>query len=294
MKGLQISKIPEVPRICPRCGCEKFYHLSTSRLKGFKLFSCAKCRKQFSSLTGTKFAGCHLRPEQLNEAITVFNESDGQISGKALERCLGVSYKASFYLLLKLCEMAGIQRESKSSGPGPRKMRSHQYFQSLKLREQRRKALVFSILDSGGTKSLEEIAGSVAPNHPLESCSLLVNSARKWRWLDGNIFYESIPQIIVRHTAQVRPVYERPNIENERETEIPMIQRWRNVVSLDAPVFNYQNGHQYFSSESQTPLEILMMKEEMESEEWQERERRLVEWRKFEQRNRSAFKELIQ
>lgn len=86
-----------------------------------------------------------------------------------------------------------------------------------------------------------------------------------------------------------RPRYERPEIPHERETEIPLLVNSRRVVSLDAPVFDLENSHTLFKSAELTPLEILLLKEERQSEEWQERQRHISEWNRYLKRKQSAF-----
>lgn len=79
-----------------------------------------------------------------------------------------------------------------------------------------------------------------------------------------------------------RPRYERPDIPNERETEIPLLINRRGVQSLDAPIFEDECGHTLFKSEALTPLELLMIKEDMQSAEYQQRESRIRAWRRWE------------
>lgn len=85
-----------------------------------------------------------------------------------------------------------------------------------------------------------------------------------------------------------RPRYERPDILNERETEITLLVNRPNAVSLDAPMFDgLENGYTFFKSATLTPLEILMIKEE--SGERQNRLERIEEWNRWCERRNSAF-----
>ena len=87
-----------------------------------------------------------------------------------------------------------------------------------------------------------------------------------------------------------RPRYERPEISNEFATEIPLLVNRRHIRSLDAPVFDgLECGHTLFKSDQLTPLEILMLKEEQESEEYKERSKRIAEWNRWRHRKSSAF-----
>jgi hypothetical protein len=153
-----------------------------------------------------------------------------------------------------------------------------------KRREIVRKDLIVSILESDGKKSLQEIASRVAPDFQLEGCSMMVNSARKWQ-----LYGVDIPRIWTHHPKKIIPVYERPDIPNERETEIALLTFRRNFNSLDAPKFDDLDSHGFYASMSLNPLEILITKEEMESEEYRERERRMEEWQRWQERKTSSF-----
>lgn len=87
-----------------------------------------------------------------------------------------------------------------------------------------------------------------------------------------------------------RPRYERPDIENERETEIRLLVNQRNAIPLDAPLFDTErSGHEMWGSNSLTPLEILLLKEEQESEDFRLRNKSIVEWERWRWRKASAF-----
>jgi hypothetical protein len=95
---------------------------------------------------------------------------------------------------------------------------------------------------------------------------------------------------LVRHPKKIIPAYERREIPYERETDIPLLANQRRMILLDAPVGDSErSGHEMFGNNSLTPLEILLLKEEMESEEWQEKDRRIQEWNRWEARKKSAF-----
>lgn len=88
-----------------------------------------------------------------------------------------------------------------------------------------------------------------------------------------------------------RPRYERPDIENERETEIPMIVTRRGMIALDAPVFDgLETSHNFLNGSahnSYTPAELLMMKEEA----WIgiQREQEIERWERFIEDKGTAF-----
>jgi len=87
-----------------------------------------------------------------------------------------------------------------------------------------------------------------------------------------------------------RPRYERPDIANERETEIPLLVNRRSVASLDATVFDGGNSrHEIIACDNMTPLEALMMKEEIESREYAQRIKDIRLFERFTERKTSAF-----
>lgn len=89
-----------------------------------------------------------------------------------------------------------------------------------------------------------------------------------------------------------RPRYERPDIPNERKTEIPLLVNRRYVRSLDAPMFDVdESGHTFFKNElTMTPFEIVCLNEErlMENK-YESRAWRIAEWERWCERQTSAF-----
>jgi len=143
-------------------------------------------------------------------------------------------------------------------------------------------------LETDGTHSLQEISREVAPEFQLEGCSRMLRSARDWQWWDGTLQSIRIPEILVKKPNQIRPRYERPWIPNEYETEIPLLTNRRSAILLDAPLMDSKySRHEMIASYNLTPLEILLLKEQ--SEEDQERERRIGEWNHWVARRNSAF-----
>lgn len=80
---------------CPRCGND-----SVSRIEKRHQWECneASCRYQFSVTAGTVFHDSHLPLWKWFLAIYLIGESKKGISGKQLQRTLGVSYKTAWYL----------------------------------------------------------------------------------------------------------------------------------------------------------------------------------------------------
>ncbi len=150
-----------------------------------------------------------------------------------------------------------------------------------KLVQVRRVELVTAILESKGVTSLQEIAANVAPEFRLQDVSRMVNKARTWTWR------WEIPHIIVRKPRKAFVPYERTEIPYERETELPMLINQRNATALDAPrLEGDEDGYGIIACGNMTPLELLMLKEEMESEEEQDRQKRIAEWQAWEERRK--------
>lgn len=145
-----------------------------------------------------------------------------------------------------------------------------------KRRDEVRMILANEALNSDGKKSLEEIKLKYVPDFKLASCAVMLNSARVWYW------HLEIPRLIVRHPRQVLPRYERPDIPYERETDLPMLVNRRNAIALDS---TFSDGdapmHECYAFGGTNPLEILMLREEMESEEYRARQARLESWNRW-------------
>lgn len=86
-----------------------------------------------------------------------------------------------------------------------------------------------------------------------------------------------------RHGGLPQPApYERPDIPDEFETEIPLLLNKWNAVPLDHSGVDREDGnHSFFASDWMTPLEILMMKEEMESIEHEQRQNDILQWNRY-------------
>jgi len=79
-------------KVCPACNKATTFHKRTSK----KAYSCANCGSLFSPLAGTIF---HKSPTSLKDwfyAIYLFASSKNGVSGKELERQLGVTYKTAW------------------------------------------------------------------------------------------------------------------------------------------------------------------------------------------------------
>lgn len=107
---------------------------------------------------------------------------------------------------------------------------------------------------------------------------------RRPMWLRR--FYSKLKTINI-FVPTTRPPYERPDIENEFETELPLLVKRRGVISLDAPLRWGGCGHALFQNEQLTPFEICCLKEERELEnKYESRAWRIAEWERWLERKR--------
>ncbi len=93
-----------------------------------------------------------------------------------------------------------------------------------------------------------------------------------------------------------RPRYERPDIADERETELPLLVNRRFIRSFDAPINGYDDEslHSFLPASVETPLEALLRKEEFMTGEPSDKARRtddFVRW--LERKQKSAFSEIL-
>ncbi len=83
---------------CPKCGRDEVYPLRTR-----PVFRC-KCRKNFSIISGTIFAGSKMSAKDLILAACIFVGGAKGVSALQLSRYLGCQYKVSFVLAHKMRE----------------------------------------------------------------------------------------------------------------------------------------------------------------------------------------------
>lgn len=78
--------------VCAKCGKEATFH----RLQGRKAFSCAQCGAHLYPCAGTIFQDSRTSLQSWFYAIYLFVASRHGVSGKELERTLGVTYKTAY------------------------------------------------------------------------------------------------------------------------------------------------------------------------------------------------------
>jgi transposase-like protein len=101
--------------VCPHCGHDKAYFLTpkngTSRITGPKktlsqrrVWKCAKCRKQFSVLTGTIFHGTKIPIEVWLMVMVQMCSAKNGVSAREIERMHDLTPQSAWFMLHRLRE----------------------------------------------------------------------------------------------------------------------------------------------------------------------------------------------
>jgi transposase-like protein len=94
--------------ICVHCGHEKSYTYSDGRT-----YKCAKCRKKYTVTMGTIFEKSQLPLSTWFAAIYLCTAHKKGISSLQLAKDLGVTQKTSWYMAMRIKEMAKVKDRSK-------------------------------------------------------------------------------------------------------------------------------------------------------------------------------------
>lgn len=120
----------------------------------------------------------------------------------------------------------------------------------------------------------------------------IAKSPSRIAWMMGAL--NNINTVTFNIYVPSRPRYERPDIPNEHETEIPLLVNRRHIRSLDAPVFDGDDcGHTIIKSGAMTPLDILIMKEEANSIESKLARVAMDDWERFQNCKRMGLEKEI-
>ena len=117
---LEELRWPDGPE-CPHCGHDKAYFLTPKNPEGRRsgpsvtrsirrVWKCAKCRKQFSVLTGTIFHGTKVPLCDWLTVMLLVSSAKNGISAREVERQLGVTPETAWFMLHRLRE--AMRRES--------------------------------------------------------------------------------------------------------------------------------------------------------------------------------------
>jgi transposase-like protein len=115
--------------VCPHCNSERVNRLAPQRTKKNKthpegrlvygLWKCYACRKQFTVRVGTIFEDSHIPLVKWLLAIHQMCSSKKGISAKQLQRELGLSYKAAWFMCHRVREAMTEQPLASMLGAGP-------------------------------------------------------------------------------------------------------------------------------------------------------------------------------
>lgn len=107
--------------VCPHCGHDKAYFLTPKDKEGRRtgpgakrsvrrVWKCAKCRRQFSVLTGTIFHGTKVPIADWLTVMVLMSSAKNGISAREVERQLGVTPETAWFMLHRLRE--AMRREN--------------------------------------------------------------------------------------------------------------------------------------------------------------------------------------
>ena len=100
---------------CPKCETKGKWH----RLKNVKAFSCQECGHHIHPMAGTIYEGSTTPLQLWFYAMFLFTKSRNGVSGKELQRQLGVTYKTAWRMGHKIREhMARVDGDAPLGGSG--------------------------------------------------------------------------------------------------------------------------------------------------------------------------------
>ncbi|HZL13929.1 MAG TPA: IS1595 family transposase [Verrucomicrobiae bacterium] len=93
---------PDGKPVCPHCGFDEIYKLTSKKESRTKLragvYCCAACRKPFSATVGTVFESSHVPLSKILMAIFILCSSKKSISALQLSRMLKTTYRTAWFL----------------------------------------------------------------------------------------------------------------------------------------------------------------------------------------------------
>ena len=92
--------------ICPLCDSER-----TSRMKSSQYHQCKDCRRKFTVRTGTVFERSHIPLDKWLYGMYILQTARKGVSSLQLSKELGITQKASWFMLHRLREACGIEAE---------------------------------------------------------------------------------------------------------------------------------------------------------------------------------------
>lgn len=98
---------------CPCCG---LYEAKYYRVKKRKCYECGICKHQIYPMKGTILEGSTTSLTKWFYAIYLFSVSKNGVSGKELERALGITYRAAWRMGHKIRELMAVDEDKMLSG----------------------------------------------------------------------------------------------------------------------------------------------------------------------------------
>jgi len=101
-KLFEAMRWPGGKPVCPHCGFDEIYKLTSKKESKTKLragvYCCAACRKPFSATVGTVFESSHVPLSKILMAIFILCSSKKSISALQLSRMLKTTYRTAWFL----------------------------------------------------------------------------------------------------------------------------------------------------------------------------------------------------
>jgi transposase-like protein len=101
-KLFEAMRWPGGKPICPHCGFDEIYKLTSKKESKTKLragvYCCAACRKPFSATVGTVFESSHVPISKILMAIFILCSSKKSVSALQLSRMLKTTYRTAWFL----------------------------------------------------------------------------------------------------------------------------------------------------------------------------------------------------
>ena len=99
--------------ICPHCDSQR-----TSRMKDSQYHQCKDCRKKFTVRTGTVFERSHIPLDKWLYAMYILQTARKGVSSLQLSKELGITQKATWFMLRRLREACGNMEAVPNRGRG--------------------------------------------------------------------------------------------------------------------------------------------------------------------------------